>query len=401
VHFDFTEDETHAALIHDCSEGEDCAQKKGSGRRWGYAQRPERVSAQVARAERHELAEDDPETAARREKAHAPQKTEIMSDGTKRVRINGCWYRVRDAEAGIRAYTGPRGCRRFWVGYYAGKAIDHFTGGVIPSVDSASINEHKLFIGLFDRTAELAGGAPETAIADRGMSIASCFEYATRAGTAPIFPWRKTSKDGKRHDHEAYDRHGVKRCRFCGGDMEQVRFSASPSPRLWFRCIYPATSDCQREQTISCKEDWRTLLPLARTEALYHELRESHQSYEAQHDTWRDRYRVASDTLANRPKVVSLDWHRLRANVACLIDWLRIAAKAGWLGAKPSKDRLPGERRFREVGERAAANLADIRVRLGLASAYGAAAAALGLGLAEPPSERKQRWRPPPLPASA
>jgi hypothetical protein len=183
--------------------------------------------------------------------------------------------------------------------------------------------------------------------------------------------------------------------------MEQVRFSPNGgSPRLWFRCMAQATPDCEREQTISCKEDWRTLLPLSRTEALYHELRDSHQSYESAHDVWRDRYKCAADSLAIRPKVVSLDWHRLRAYTACLIDWLRIAAKAGWLGTKPSKDQKAGERAFKEAGERAAANLADTRVRLGLAGAYGAAAAALGLGDATPPSERRERWQPPPLPAS-
>jgi hypothetical protein len=400
VHFDFTEDETHAALVHDCQKGEACAyKKKGSGRRWGYAMRPERVSAQVARAERHALAEDDPETATKREKTHAPQKTKLMSDGTKRVRINGCWYRTRDQSAGIRAYTGLRGCRRFWHGYYAGKAVDHFTGGVIPSVDSASIQESQLYIGLYDRVRKLSDAPPETAIADRGMSVASCFEHTTSNGSAPIFPWRKAG-DGKRHDHADYDRHGIKRCNHCGGDMEQVRFSEKGSPRLWFRCIAQVTPDCEKEQTIACKEDWRMLIPLARTEALYHELRESHRSYEGAHDYWRDRYKCGADTLALRPKVVSLDWHRLRANVACLIDWLRIAAKAGWLGSKPSKYRHAGVRAFKEVGEKAAANFIGARVRFGLAGAYGAAAAALGLGDALPPSEQKQPWKPPPLPAS-
>jgi hypothetical protein len=48
---------------------------------------------------------------------------------------------------------------------------------------------------------------------------------------------------------------------------------------------------------------------------LYHELKATHRQYEGVHDYWRDRYRVAADTLANRPKVVSINWHRLRANV--------------------------------------------------------------------------------------
>jgi hypothetical protein len=129
-------------------------------------------------------------------------------------------------------------------------------------------------------------------------------------------------------------------------------------------------------------------------------LKQSHKSYEATHDYWRDRYRVAADTLAIRPKVVSMDWHRLRANTACLIDWLRIAAKNGWLGTVRAKKRHQGTREFKERGEKAATELGDQRVRLGLASAYGKVAKALGIGDATPPSRRKHRWRPPPLPAS-
>lgn len=58
VHFDYTEDETHASLVHDCGKDDDCAysKKKGkSGRVWGYAKRPERVDVKVARGERHQL----------------------------------------------------------------------------------------------------------------------------------------------------------------------------------------------------------------------------------------------------------------------------------------------------------------------------------------------------------
>jgi hypothetical protein len=95
VHVDFTEDESHASLVHDCRPGEDCSYKKatkGGKWRWGCAKRPERVAAQVARAERHALAGDDPETAAEREKKITPEKSEKSPE---RVRVNGCW--VSDA----------------------------------------------------------------------------------------------------------------------------------------------------------------------------------------------------------------------------------------------------------------------------------------------------------------
>lgn len=406
VHFDFTEDEMHAALIHDCQPGEECAHRviqTRSGRQRaaaGRALRPARVQTSVARREREEWNTEDPETSARRERAATPQRTELVRRGSrviKRVRKGGCWYRTRDLGAGIRSYDGPRGSKRFWHGYYGGKAVCHFTGGVIPSVDSASTQEHLLFPGLYDRVRELTGRAPESAIGDKGFSVASCFEHATRHGTAPVFPWRPANRDRTRHDSVTHDRHGVMRCRECGGPMEQVRFSAANGkPRLWFRCMVGATPECAKDQTISCSTNWRALVPLARTEALYHELRESHGTYEGVHDYWRDRYKVCADDLGLRPKVVSLDWHRLRAYTACLIDWLRISAKNGWLGSTRTV-RRQGQRRFKEVGERAAAGLAKWRTRHGLAQPYGPKAAALKIGEETPPSRRPRR-APPPTP---
>jgi hypothetical protein len=337
---------------------------------------------------------------SKREKATAPQKVEIVTrDGRKIkcVRINGCWYRTLDLEAGIRAYRGKFGLKRFWHGYYSGKGVDHFTGGVIPSVDSASTTEAKIFPTLFDRVAEKTGAVPETAIADRGMSLAECFEHVTRSGTAPIFPWRAKTSELTRRDREEFDRHGVKGCRFCGGPMQQVRFSAGEdNPRLWFRCTMKTTPECLKDQTIACKDEWRLLVPLPRTEPLYQELRESHQTYEAVHRYWRERYGVAGDNQTNTPRVVSIGWHRLRANVACLIDWLRIAKKHDWLRARKKKQHPNVERRFKSRGERAAKNLIKTRIFYGLAARYGPAAKKLGLGNATLPSDR-----PPPKLASA
>lgn len=119
------------------------------------------------------------------------------------------------------------------------------------------------------------------------------------------------------------------------------------------------------------------------------ELRHSLGSFEAQHDYWRDRYRVGADTLANRPKAVGIGWHRLRALAACLVEWLRICHREGWLGSPRRNDRTP-VRRGQLIGMHNARDL----VRNGLMAAYGAKAAALGLGDPDPPS----RHRPPDAP---
>jgi len=80
-------------------------------------------------------------------------------------------------------------------------------------------------------------------------------------------------------------------------------------------------------------------------------------------------------------------WHRLRANLACLNDWLR---------ARKTKQRLNVERRFKHPAEQAAKNLRKTRIFYGLAARYGPVAKKLGLGKATLPSDR-----PPPRLASA
>jgi site-specific recombinase XerD len=394
VHFDFTEDETHAALVHDCQAGEPCKRAKSGSRQSAPAPalRPRRAATQEARERRERWNEEDPDDSVNSAKAVTPKTMEVWRDGLriKRVQVNGCWYRTRDAEAGVRAYTSKGKTKRFWHGYYSGKAVDHYTGGVIPSVDPANKQEYDLFIPLYDRVVGMVGEAPQTVMGDRGLSVERCFEHATTNGSAPVFPWRKHKNQPQRRDKLTHDRHGVMRCKHCGGPMSQVKYSKNKGkPRLWFRCSLGTTPDCARDQTITCATDWRSLVPLARTEPLYHELRKSHRSYEAAHDYWRDRYRVAADTLANRPKGVGLDWHRLRANVACLVDWLRIAAVNGWLGstrraARSGRDVRP----FRWGGREAARVLGDARKKAGLGDPYGPRAKALRAGEELPPSER-------------
>jgi hypothetical protein len=318
---------------------------------------------------------------------------------TMRVRLkSGCWYVTRDTEAGVRMYARNGKTTRFWHGYFSAKLIDHLTGGVIPSVVSASTNEADSFPALLDRVKAMTGTAPETVVGDKGFSVEKCFEHATRNGTAPVFPWRRGGS-ARREDHLTHDRHGVKRCKHCGGETKQKRFAiekGTGTPYLWFQCVAPATLACAGEQRIRCETDWRSLIPLSRLEPLYHELKASHKAYEGVHDYWRDRYRVAADTLAMRPKAVGLDWHRLRANVACFIDWLRIAAANGWLGSVRAAKRAKknGVRTMRDDGVKAAASLVNRRSKYDLDLPYGAEAKTLGLGEETPPS-RRPRGAPP------
>lgn len=402
VHFDGTEDETHAALVHDCERGQCPRAGRGSraGRgRSGAGQRPERESTAAVRKDRQRQADLPPDDVAREMVALSPDRAVTVEVGgrtVKRVQVGGCWYRTLDAEAGIRAYTSSRGARRFWHGYYNQKATCHFTGGVLyAGVYSASRQEYYLFDDVYDKTCQVVGAAPDTAVADKGYSIASVFKKCTTNGTAPVMPWRASGYEPTRQDKDTHDRHGVPRCKHCGATTSFVRFhegdrskpAGQRKPRLWARCMVGATGKCAKDQTFTCSTDWRLLVPLWRTDPLYHELKESHSSYEGVHDYWRDRYKVAADNLANRPKVRSIGWHRLRANVAGLVEWLRICTREGWLGSARRNHKSP-TRAFKDAGQRAATKLATFRMSAGVAQPYGPKAASLNLGDVDPPSRR-------------
>jgi hypothetical protein len=79
---------------------------------------------------------------------------------------------------------------------------------------------------------------------------------------------------------------------------------------------------------------------------------------------------------------------RVRSRCFCAVQ-IRLLARRARRG-----QREPGERAFKEAGERIAAKLADKRLSKGLGQPYGPKAAALGLGQATPPS-RRTRGTPP------
>ena len=175
AHIDYTEDETHAALVHDCQPDEPCKRRtetaSGQPRRaTDHPLRLPRAATAEARRHREEQNEEDLADSEKHEARDTPKNETVERDGrdVKRVKVGGCWYVTRDVEAGVRAY-GRRGkTTRFWNGYYSGKLVDHYTSGVIPSVDPANKQECHLFKELFDCAKDLIGEAPQTVIGDRG-----------------------------------------------------------------------------------------------------------------------------------------------------------------------------------------------------------------------------------------
>jgi hypothetical protein len=327
VHVDGTEAEAHSRLVHDCRGHELASCKK-------QAKAPRRETNAGAREERHRLAaqapfDDDLNGAAE----------ELAADERGlRVLVGGCWYRLSDEEAGIRAYVTSDGkVKRFWSGYYNAKAVDHYTGGVLAvSVTNASVQEHVAYPELYDQIKQHLGRAPKAVVADRGYSVANVFELHTRDGVASAIPWRKIRGEDGCTDYARFDRHGIPSCKHCGTEAVFHRFQhdAGPNkePRLWFRCAYPSSEQCNAVQSIQCKENWRLLVPLWLTAPAYQVLRARHDHFESAHHRWRERYAVAGDSRADRPKRRGIGVQQLRASVALVIEWANICHRQGWLG---------------------------------------------------------------------
>jgi hypothetical protein len=448
VHVDSTEAETHAALVHDCAPSDpDCRvwkERRTRVRRrterqaaWGVSpsdpldddgdaedddpehdvdaedaeleiarseKRPQRLPTATVRELRHKATTEAPPEQLNDENDGDPADEEQLDEGVqatategryRRVQIGGCWYRTLDKSAGIRAYTNARGTTRFWHGFYNTKAIDHCTHApVAVLVTNASTQEFDLYPGLLDHVERNVGVRPRAVVADRGFSIKKVFRWNTERGIASVIHWRKATAAERKRDTARYDRHGVPRCTRCGGPTEFVRFNHEPTPRIWFRCTLSPTQECRGVQSIACSADWRALVPLRRDDPVYLELRRSHKSFEAVHDYWRDRYKVAAADIGQRPKRTGDEWQQLRANAALLIEWLRMSHLHGWLGG----GRVPCRASQRlSRGNEAAVRMLQFRTRIGLDSYYGPAAvgAFSNRRLRRSPSEiweLRQRW---------
>jgi hypothetical protein len=337
VHIDGTEAETHSRLIHDCTGDE----RKTCKRSRKESRAPlARASPAEVREDRHrEAAEPEPDTEDALDEARAIVKDERGC----RVLLRGCWYRLSDADAGVRAYNDKDDkLRKAWSGYYNLKATDHFTGGVLSTfVCPADTNEHIAYPELYKRVKTAIGAPPRAVVADRGFSITAVFAMHTRDGVASVIPWRGSKSEPVRKDKfPKHDRHGIPRCKHCKKsqcDFYGFQHDTGPAdePRLWYRCSRPTTADCRRMQSVYCKEDWRLLLPLWRTTETYQVLRAHHSSYERVHDRWRERYCVAGDSRADRPKRRGLAVQQLRSTAALIIEWLTINHSMGWLPGSP------------------------------------------------------------------
>lgn len=396
LHFDSTEAETHARLEHVCPAWSACWKTKTPGTWRGRGRVSAAATTPVVRAERH-LKSADPEPESAAEDTDIGDASELRREpGRLRVKVGGCWYEVLDPTAGIRAYIRNGVVKRFWVGFYNAKAIDHFVGApVAVRITSASTQEYYSYPALFRAAFENTGQLPSAVIADRGYSVSPVFEHNTRLGVASVMPWRahRDRLDRASEDRNDHDRHGIVRCKHCGAPTRMVSFAKTAGakrgkdkrgPRLYVKCLLPVTPGCNTRQSIGCETSWRMLLPLWRDSPTYLALRNSHDRYERVHHHWRVRWRSGADDHSLRPKRRGIDNQQLRANAALLIEWLMICWRESWMPdsrpfGKPDPDRI-----IEEDGAERADRLRELRVDLGLHQPYGPKATELRIGRIRP-----------------
>jgi hypothetical protein len=390
VHVDATEAETHARLEHVCPPGSPC--RRSNGRQVSRVTAGE--SMNLVREERHARADEpEPEGDALYAKDIGDAEEVDHTREALRVRVGGCWYEVLDPTAGVRAYVRGKKVKKFWVGFYNHKAIDHYTGAPLAvHVTSASLQEHLAYPDLFDKVVAATGKAPVAVVADRGYSVGPVFRFNTERGVASVMPWRAYPAKLTRalEDCDTHDRHGVVRCKYCGSPTDFVAFTKTAGgdrgPRLEVECAGKTVEQCRtKRQTIACETNWRMLLPMWRTTPTYLALRHSHDRYERVHNHWRFRYRVASDDHALRPKRRGLDCQQLRANAALLLEWLILCWREGWLPRqRGAPDPFDPDRVMVDDGRKFADSLHELRRDLGLDGAYGTKAVLHGNGTLRP-----------------
>lgn len=393
LHVDATEAETHARLDHICPKSSPCWDRKAQAKRGGAHRVSARTVTPLVREERHrQSAEPEPDPEEMRPDSDIGDADKIeRKDGRLLVKVGDCWYAVLDSTAGVRAYKRNGKVKRFWVGFYNAKAIDHFTGApVAVRITSASTNEFLTYPELFAAALHNTNQVPRAVVADRGYSVTPVFEHNTRLGVGSVMPWRAPNQHQSREDEDCdtNDRHGIVRCKHCGAPTALQSFTRTAGgtrgPRLYVKCLEPVTAGCETRQSIGCNVNWRMLLPLWRDTPTYLALRHSHDRYERVHHHWRVRWRSGADDHALRPKRRGIDNQQLRANAALLIEWLMICWREQWMPDNRPRGVPDPKRILVDDGTDHADSLLLLRNELGLDRPYGTKAVGLGIGEMKP-----------------
>jgi len=272
----------------------------------------------------------------------------------------GHLFRLGDGSAGARRYAG----RKFWLGGLLQAIVDvRFGAPLVLKTFAADEQEGDHYPILLEGLEMLTGRPPDRVSGDKALSHPAIFMHNTERGIASVFPWRATRAQPARDamDFDEVDRHGVPRCRHCGGPGDTTsaglgfHITGDGGPVITFRCMLGINEGCGSIQQISCRTNPRMLVPLSRMSVEYHAMSIAGKHLERVWGHWRRRYGVAGqepDTRTYRRE--SIPCQRLRAQTARLIEWFRILLRLGWLAGRSARRRthaklVDGSRRLGNV----------------------------------------------------
>ena len=85
--------------------------------------------------------------------------------------------------------------------------------------------------------------------------------------------------------------------------------------------VFPFRPECKRTQSIRCSEEWLMLLPLSRTQELYHAVRHAHSNKENTFGLPRERFGIVGKDLTGQLARPGVPAQRLRAWAGVMVDW--------------------------------------------------------------------------------
>lgn len=416
-HTDGTPAHSHMQLEHACPSEAYCKTRSGHKPAQVIARAPDEDIS----TDRHARSADAPDADPNKPPDNKVDKlsdAEAQALGLKdwrrsryfRFGKTGHIMRCRDKDVGVRVYSaGPRSKKKAWIGgYFLPAVCDFFWAPTAVHFFEADIQEHLGVPELHKKVARALGDDPDRPkritgyVADRAFMNQTFIDHNTNRGIASITPERKLpgGKPFESIRSERWDEHGP-RCKHCGGPSappsgpgEGFVLTGTGDPRIRFRCAIGWTGDCKKIQAISCRKETRALLPIARTEMVFHDLLHSHSTFEGVFDAWRDRYAVSGTSQATRSKRrYSIAAQKLRAAAALLAEWFRICLRQGYVGAKTTKTKNTRDAIERNGGAKGLIKVRTHRAEHGLELPYGPVA-----GLPVPPLTPKPPPKPPPKP---
>lgn len=266
-----------------------------------------------------------------------------------RVRVAGCWYRLRDPDAGVRAYSMPNGTWKFWIGFYNHKTVCRYSGlRVAELVRSASEQEHLAYPTMLeDRVKRVLGGYPrqrrrrQGPLGPPGLRVQHQprhHQRSTRGASCAVSPnersstTRRSTATATRAAASATDRPSV-----CGSGRTRSA-PATGGPSCSSAAHAPGPDCPTNNQMLRCMQDPRAILPISRRSGVYLALRNADLEYERVHQLARVRNNDSADHHITRPRKVGTAWQQLHASASVLIDWILAAERNGWLDWTESRN---------------------------------------------------------------